>query len=251
MTGERTVRGQRFRLPRHGSAETLVAEGERLALATIVGTGTDVRGNDTLTYDLAGIDLEWVRRGWAPLLVEHRVTLDYQIGGIVEAWIEGGELRALVRFAESGEGERIWRMLAGGFALGLSLGASVVDAEPIGKAALGGTAWRVTRWQLTEVSVVALGQIDEAHLQVVDQATIGERLANLRTAADAARIEVRRRLHLDAWAGWSDEAATRLAAELGLDAGRLQTALGREVLEQITRLEEDLAVPVLGERAAA
>ncbi len=36
----------------------------------------------------------------------------------------------------------------------------LVEAIAVRKAALGGTAWRVTRWQLTEVSVVALGQID-------------------------------------------------------------------------------------------
>lgn len=245
MSGGIEIRGARFTIPTLVTGVAAAEAGQRLALAVGICSGADRRGDDTIAYEPDGLDLGLLRAGNMPLLIEHRLSLDYLIGGVLDAWQEGAELRALVRFAEGGEAERLWSLLCQGFSLGLSAGFDILDAEEAGPSPYGGRAYRVTRWRLTEVSVVALGQVERAHVRLLGRdESLSEMAARIRPAERAAKLAVRRRLHLNRWERWAVTAAATIAEELGVDHARLGAALAREVARHGEVLERDLAVPV-------
>jgi hypothetical protein len=253
VTGGEECYGTRFTIPavRVGIAQ---ADGrrQRLALATVCNSAPDRRGADTLTYDLAGLDLDLVRTGRCPLLREHGWGLDCLLGTVVDAWLEGLELRALVRFAPDGEAERLWRLLEDGFPLSLSLGGLMTDVVPEGPSPFGGTAYRVARWRLNELSIVVHGQRAEAGVRpLATPETLGEIASRVLRAEDAARRTVRRELRLDRWDEWAAEAAPRLAAKLDVPADQLRDLLRYELAAAGEAMVRRLAVAVLPEAEAA
>lgn len=220
---------------------------QRLALATVCDSSPARRGNDTLAYDLAGIDLTLAKAGRAPLLNGHSWHTDDLLGGIVDVWIEGAALKALVRFAKGvGEADRLWALLGQGFPLSLSLGCAMHDVVAVGASPYGGTAYRVTRWRLTELSIVVHGGRAEAGVwPLATPDALKELAGQVRSGEEAARQAMRRQLELDRWAQWASEAAARLAPELGVSPGRLLGILQAEVGVQGERLVRELAVAVL------
>lgn len=243
------LRGLTFRRPAINFGVADSPEG-RFALALVFSGGAEDHGDDVLEYDLAGCDLSLARSGRAPVLLEHRWSIDFTLGGIADAWIEDGALHCLLRFASGDAANPAWRLLAEGFPVNISMGAEILESVPAGPSAHGGTVYRVTVWRLAEVSVVAKGRDQAAHGRRLDHADLSQLAERVRKAEDATRLEVRRRLQLDRWDRWALAAGVRLAQELGVDLDRLGDALAREVKEHAAALERDNAAPRLSERAA-
>jgi hypothetical protein len=245
MTDRVSLEGLTFTQP----AVTLgIAEARpdrRFALAVVVGPGGDRVGDDVLEYDVPAVDLAGVRANRVPLLYEHRWRLEDMLGGVSDAWLEHGTLMCLLRFARGGDADQVWSLVSQGFPVNVSVGAEIVATEPVGPSPYGGIVYRVSAWRLAEVSIVARGQRREAHVLRLDGDARRQLAERVTAAADAARLEVRRRLRLDRWDRWGIVAGAKLARELGVDVDRLGAALSREVAEHAADLERELAVPVL------
>jgi len=219
-----------------------IAEGEdgrRLVAGVFSGSVQHHNGIEVVpVLEPGAVDLGLVRSGRAPLVIEHRYSLDDLLGAVDEAWLADGRLHVMGRLAEGGGADRVWDLLRQGFPLSLSLGWRVNDAEPIGE-----RSWRATRWTVAEVSVVVFGRDEDAHVRYLDQdpEVFAEFRRGVQAAIDDARVAVSRRLFLDRWEAWTLPTALRLADELGVDRGRVHGLLAAEVRRHTGELQHDLA----------
>jgi hypothetical protein len=240
------LRGQSFWLPTLAWGLNDDDLGQRLVAG--FATGDAVRhGRDCVLLDSlepGAVDLGLVRSGRAPLLVDHIRSWDCFLGALADAWVEHGALAFVGRLAEGGEADRVWSLLRQGFPLSVSLGSRVVAAEALGPEPDGvGRRYRVTRWELTEASVVVFGADPAAHLRSLERSPEArERLARQAEAAAAdARLRVRQALHLDRWTAWATGAGLALAAELGAAPDRVCDLLDEQVRRHAERLQDELA----------
>jgi hypothetical protein len=240
------LRGQTFRLPTLAWGLNDDDPGRRLVAG--FATGDAVRhGRDCVLLDSlepGAVDLGLVRSGRAPLLLDHVRAFDCFLGALCDAWVEAGALAFVGRLAEGGEADRVWSLLVQGFPLSVSLGSRVVAAEALGPEPDGvGQRCKVTRWELTEASIVVFGKDPAAHLRCLDRSPEArERLAQRAQAAAAdARLKVRRALHLDRWLTWANGAGLALAAGLGANPERVCDLLDEQVRRQVERLQDELA----------
>jgi hypothetical protein len=238
--------GRTFRLPTLARGLNEDDPGRRLVAG--FATGDAVRhGRDCVLLDSlepGAVDLGLVRAGRAPLLLDHLRTFDTFLGALAEAWVEDGVLRFVGRLAEGGEADRIWSLLGQGFPLSVSLGSRVLAAEDLGPEPDGvGRRYKVTRWALTEASVVVFGADPAAHLRSLERDPAArERLAQrAREASADARLKVRQALHLDKWLSWSVGAGVAIAAELGLTHDRVCGLLDEQVRRHVEKLQDELA----------
>src|SRR5215208_702234 len=151
-------------------------------------------------------------------------------------------MRCIVRFARGPEADRLWEMLQAGFPLSLSVGALIqhaVEAE----GPPGPRVYRVTRWQLREVSVVVYGKDEAACVRSLGRDEDAAAMVARMEAADGGPREaaVRNALHLDRWERWAIPAGVRVAERLGADSGPVCEALRVEVQQQCKKLISDLA----------
>ena len=65
-----------------------------------------------------------------PVLLEHRASLDNLLGRVEEAWIEGDQAQAIVRFADLPTANTIWALLEQGFPIGASLATTSTPFGP-------------------------------------------------------------------------------------------------------------------------
>lgn len=209
-------------------------------LAALVLTASEVRFGDDLVVpdfspDAANFDL--VRSGRCPVLMEHRFSINDMLGAVQTARVEGCVLMCTARFVQGGDADHVWRMLAAGFPLSLSAGYRMRDAEMTGDSPWGGKRYRLTAWELSEVSVVVAGRDPNAFARRATDQDISEALAaREKDASEGGREAVRARLRLDAWARWATPAGIRIAEDLGVDATAMCAALRSEVESQITTL---------------
>ena len=163
MSGSIELEGRIFTFP---SAAVALDRGDRAALAFV--TGGAVRfGDDLIEESLAAgaVDLSLVRAGRCPLLLEHYCRVDSLLGQVVAAEVHRPVMHCIVRFARGPEPGRLWGMLQDGFPLSLSVGALVRHAEEVEGTPGGSRVYRVTRWQLREISVVVHGKDEAAYLR--------------------------------------------------------------------------------------
>jgi hypothetical protein len=235
------IEGRTFTLP---SSVVALDRGDRAAVALL--TGGAVRfGDDWIedSLEAGAVDLSLVRQGRCPLLMEHSCRVEYLLGQVLAAEVQGPVMHAVVRFARGPDADRLWGMLEDGFPLSLSAGALVQHAVAV-EGSSGARVWRVTRWQLREVSVVVYGKDKDAYLRSLgrdeDAATMVARMNAV--AGGAARAAVRHNLHLDDWESWAIPAGVRLAERLGADSGPFCDLLAAEVQQRCEQLISDLAV---------
>ena len=102
--------------------------------------------------------------------------------------------------------------------------------------------YRVTRWQLQELSVVVYGKDKAACLRSLgcdeDAATMVARMNA--ASGGVGRAAVRNNLRLDEWERWPVPAAVRLAEKLGVDDAELCELLDQEVRRRCERFVADL-----------
>lgn len=109
---------------------------------------------EVLDHSGDGADLSRLNSGAAPLLKDHRGQLDSQIGAVVSAEIVDGRGRAVVRIAETPEGDQLLARIRAGEIRNVSVGYVVHAAEPAGEYD-GYPVLRATSWEAIEISMVA------------------------------------------------------------------------------------------------
>jgi hypothetical protein len=232
------LKGRRFEIPM--GVTGIAAEQDQRLVAGITVANSREYGGDDYIFDLSpgAIDLSLVSRGQCPLLLEHCRTFENLLGRVRDAWVDGPALMAVAQLAPGAWSDRAWALLQDGMPLSVSTGSSIQDAELIGENPSGGKRYQVTRWALTELSVVVFGRDPEARLNRLDnspeaRAKFADRVA---TATADRRGAIRRELRLDDWRRWALTAGVALAAKLDVDRDALCDALDERVEAHCDRL---------------
>ncbi|MBO9467057.1 phage major capsid protein [Tropicibacter sp. R15_0] len=110
---------------------------------------------EVLGHKADEVDLSRLNSGAAPLLKDHRATIDNKIGSVVRAWLEGGRCHALVRFSDTPEGRAIHERVQAGEITCVSVGYGITRAIRAGEQD-GTPIIRATRWHPKEISFVAI-----------------------------------------------------------------------------------------------
>lgn len=109
---------------------------------------SDRKYNEILSHEPGAVDLGRLEE-IGTLLFNH--NSDQPIGGIEKVWIEGGKGRALVRFDEDDESEKIFQKVKRGSLRGVSVGYRVHEWEKRGKEDM-----IATKWEPLEISIVSV-----------------------------------------------------------------------------------------------
>ncbi|MEP1934954.1 MAG: phage major capsid protein [Roseibium sp.] len=151
--------GRLFRQGEIVRAET--GEGEEIAQSVDLSFSSEEPveryfGNEVLGHKSGEVDASFLESGRAPLLVDHRASVDYQIGVIDSVSFSGGKGRATVRFGKSEKAQEIARRVADGEIGNVSVGYRVNAIELVkdGKEEL--PTYRVTDWTPVEISLVSV-----------------------------------------------------------------------------------------------
>jgi hypothetical protein len=231
------LQGRRFLAP---AIQMGVCQDGEDRLIAAVFTGAPTRHGDDVheaSMEPECVDLTFARSGRMPLLWDHFRTLDNLLGGVIAAWLEEGALHIVARLAHGGESDRAWQLLTSGFALNASWGALHSEAEDIGPSPYGGRTYRLTAWELDEISLVLRGNDPNAAIRVLGKPEGFALLARQTSEiANDERSDVFRRLKVPEWRGWVAGAAVAIADELGVPIGRVARALSRQVDRQVVEL---------------
>lgn len=109
---------------------------------------SDRKYNEILSHEPGAVDLGRLEE-IGTLLFNH--NSDQPIGGIEKVWIEGGKGRALVRFDEDEDAEKIFQKVKRGSLRGVSVGYRVHEWEKRGKEDM-----IATKWEPLEISIVSV-----------------------------------------------------------------------------------------------
>lgn len=112
-------------------------------------------GWEILGHQPGEVDLTRLVSGTAPLLKDHKRDLDSMIGHVKTAQVIGGRGQAVVRLAQSAEGEKMLARITAGEVKCVSVGYRVHDFQRSGERD-GLPVIRVTRWEPFEISLVAV-----------------------------------------------------------------------------------------------
>lgn len=110
--------------------------------------------DEELSLDVAHVRMDRLNAG-APLLKDHRASLDNTIGVVERAWLQDGEGRALVRFSERDEVAPILADVKARILRNISVGYSVRKYEVI-KEEGAVDIYRAVDWEPAELSFVAI-----------------------------------------------------------------------------------------------
>jgi len=109
---------------------------------------SDRKYNEILSHEPGAVDIGRLEE-IGTLLFNH--NSDQPIGGIEKVWIEGGKGRALVRFDEDEDAEKIFQKVKRGSLRGVSVGYRVHEWEKRGKEDM-----IATKWEPLEISIVSV-----------------------------------------------------------------------------------------------
>lgn len=112
-------------------------------------------GWEVLGHQPGEADLTRLVSGTAPLLKDHKRDIDSMVGTVESAEIIGGRGQAVVRFAESADGEKMLERVRSGEVKCVSVGYRVHDYKRSGERD-GLPIIRVTKWEPYEISLVAV-----------------------------------------------------------------------------------------------
>lgn len=127
-----------------------------------------------LAVSRAAVDLGRINRGVAPLLDSHsHAGVEAVLGRVEQARIEGGEVRARLRFSRRPEVDGVWQDVVDGILGAVSVGVVLHDVEELPRKGAEGQGadmrtFRATRWEVREVSVVPVGADPAARIEASD-----------------------------------------------------------------------------------
>ncbi|MCM2280586.1 MAG: HK97 family phage prohead protease [Bdellovibrionaceae bacterium] len=144
---------------------------------------------EELAVDEKAVDMSRLAQG-APLLDSHNgSSIKNVIGSVVRAWLANGEGHAVVRFADTPEGEAAYRQVKSGAVSAVSVGYKI-DPEGVRDVSAEGDkipTLRITRWQPFEISLVPVGFDSEARVtEVRNHPASGQKKDSV---LDKARLE--------------------------------------------------------------
>lgn len=146
--------------PVDAAAEVLDADGRTVALSfssehPVLRDYDGQPAWEVLDHTTPGAaDLSRLNSGAAPLLRDHRGTLDSQIGTVLSAEIADGRGRAVVRIAATPEGDALLARIRDGEIRNVSVGYAVHAANQTGSRD-GLPVIRASQWEAVEISLVA------------------------------------------------------------------------------------------------
>lgn len=113
-------------------------------------------GTETLAISTEAVDLTRVAAGQCPLLDSHNQrSLDAVLGRVIDARIEGEQLVGTFLFADTDAGRAAEARVARGELPGISVG-YIVRTWTLTESTDQADTWTATRWELLEVSLVAV-----------------------------------------------------------------------------------------------
>lgn len=112
-------------------------------------------GIEVLGHAAGEVDLSFIASGRAPFLIDHRRSVDDQIGVIEKAWLEGGRGRARVRFGKSVRASEFLERVRDGELSNISVGYEIRALRLESEVDDVGT-YRVTDWKPNEISLVTV-----------------------------------------------------------------------------------------------
>lgn len=145
--------------PENAAAEVVDTQDRTVALSfssehPVLREYADGVAWEVLDHSGDGADLSRLNTGAAPLLKDHRGQLDSQIGSVLSAKIADGRGRAVVRIAETPEGDQLLARIRAGEIRNVSVGYVVHATVPAGEYD-GRPVLRATSWEAIEISMVA------------------------------------------------------------------------------------------------
>ncbi|WP_068310460.1 phage major capsid protein [Polycladidibacter hongkongensis] len=111
-------------------------------------------GVEILGHESDEIDLAFMGSGRAPLLIDHRASVDSQVGVIERVQISAGKGRAWVRFGKSARALEIRQRVLDGELTNVSVGYRIHKARLEEENDSDLDVYRVTRWTPHEISIV-------------------------------------------------------------------------------------------------
>ncbi|WP_109314751.1 phage major capsid protein [Pseudovibrio ascidiaceicola] len=113
-------------------------------------------GVEILGHETSEIDLEFIGSGRAPLLIDHRASVDHQVGVIERVEIKNGKGRAWVRFGKSERAQEIKQRVLDGELTNVSVGYQIRKARLEEEHDDDLNVYRITRWTPHEISIVSV-----------------------------------------------------------------------------------------------
>lgn len=161
---------------REASFQPATLNEETRTVELVWSTGAKVRRYDwwedkyydeELSLDAAHVRMDRLNAG-APLLKDHRASLDNTIGVVERAWLQDGEGRALVRFSEREDVAPILADVKAGILRNISVGYAVRKYEVI-KEEGAVDIYRAVDWEPHELSFVAISADADAQVRSAPQ----------------------------------------------------------------------------------
>ncbi|KZL21126.1 Phage capsid family protein [Pseudovibrio axinellae] len=113
-------------------------------------------GVEILGHEAGEIDLEFIGSGRAPLLIDHRASVDNQVGVIERVEVKNGKGRAFVRFGKTERAQEIKSRVLDGELTNVSVGYQIHKARLEEENDDDLDVYRVTRWTPHEISIVSV-----------------------------------------------------------------------------------------------
>ncbi|WP_108820358.1 phage major capsid protein [Pseudovibrio sp. Alg231-02] len=113
-------------------------------------------GVEILGHDEGEIDLDFIGSGRAPLLIDHRATVENQVGVIERVEIKNGKGRAWVRFGKSELAQEIKQRVLDGELTNVSVGYQIRKARLEEEHDDDLNVYRITCWTPHEISIVSV-----------------------------------------------------------------------------------------------
>lgn len=178
---------------------------------------------EELEVSARALNLDRLNAGAPVLAIHNQFDLDAVIGVVERAWIAGNEARALLRFAEDEESEKVWQKVRAGILRQVSAGYQRRKMEKVEEVVDGVPVYRVTLWEPAEISITpiaadagavtrAQGDVTMPHhqpspTQASDNASREQRATEIRLSCRTAKLD-------DAFA------ETLIGSDLTLEAAR-------------------------------
>ena len=106
--------------------------------------------------DSDSVDLDRLKRG-APVIDAHqRGSIRHQIGVVEDAWIDGGQAFATLRFSERDDVTPIWRDVEAGIIRNVSMGVNIREVSDVTPPGEKLKQFLVTSWEPQEISLVMM-----------------------------------------------------------------------------------------------
>jgi HK97 family phage major capsid protein/HK97 family phage prohead protease len=112
-------------------------------------------GVEILGHGKSEVDLSFIGSGRAPFLVDHKRSVDNQIGVVEKVWLDSGTGRARIRFGKAARATEFLERVRDGELSNISVGYSISELRLESETDGIGT-YRITRWKPEEISLVTV-----------------------------------------------------------------------------------------------